>query len=195
VDFGNSGGPVFSKDGKVIGIVTAKLSGFNFNLALPIRNAADFVSSEDRQFSVKVTTTPDGARVFLNGIYHGLSPLTVDLFHRDYVLHVEKDGYVTVEKTVSLAGNAKPEISVQMSPAVDATAVKLSISTTPAGAQVLIDNSDRGVTPLSIDATKGSRIRIKMRLRGYKDFYTEVTLGDANEQGLSYTLEKTGFLW
>jgi S1-C subfamily serine protease len=195
VDFGNSGGPVFDKNGTVVGIVTARLPGFNFNLALPIRDAADFISADDRQFSVKVTTTPDGARVFLNGNYQGVSPLTADLFHRDYVLHVEKDGYVTVEKTVSLTGNAKPEISVALSLAVDTTAVKLSIATTPAGVQVLIDNTDRGVTPLTLDATKGSRIRIKLRLRGYKDFYTEVTLGDANEQGLAYTLEKTGFLW
>jgi V8-like Glu-specific endopeptidase len=195
VDFGNSGGPVFGKDGQVIGIVTAKLYGYNFNLALPIRNAADFIAAEDRQFSVKLITNPDGARIFLNGIYRGVSPLALDLFHRDYALVIEKEGFVTVEKTISLAGDAKPEISVILTPAVDPTIVELTITTTPPGAQVLIDNTDRGVSPIRIEATKGSRLRIKLRLQGYRDFYSEVTLGQDDEQGLAFSLQKAGLFW
>lgn len=195
VDFGNSGGPVFGKDGAVIGIVTAKLYGFNFNLAMPIRNAADFLAGKDRLIAVKVTTKPDGARIFLNGLYRGLSPFTVELFHRDYALLAEKDGWTSVEKTVSFAGDAKPEINIEMLPAANLSAVKLSISTVPPGARAVIDNVERGVTPLIVDSFKGSRLRVKLLLQGYKDFYVELTLGLAGEQQVSYTLDKAGLFW
>ncbi len=195
VDFGNSGGPVFGKDGAVVGIVTSKLYGFNFNLALPIQNAADFLAGKDRQLSVKVESRPDGARVFLNGIYRGLSPLTLELFRRDYALLVEKDGYGSVEKTVTIADGVKPEIYVELPSMAQSSAVRLTIASTPPGAKVTIDNVERGVTPVVVDASRGSRLRIRLVLQGYKELYTEVTLGDAKEQELSYTLDKAGLFW
>jgi hypothetical protein len=195
VDFGNSGGPVFGKDGFVIGIVTAKIYGFNFNLAFPIKNATDFLVGKERQLSVRVTTKPDGARIFLNGIYRGLSPLSVDLFQRDYALLIEKDGYASIEKYVSFGGNAKPEIYVELLQVMNITNVKLTIGSTPPGARVIIDNMERGITPIVVDAAKGSRLRLRLLLQGYRDFYIEVNLADENEQKLSYTLEKSGLFW
>ncbi len=195
VDFGNSGGPVFGKDGSVVGIVTAKIFGFNFNLALPIRNASDFLAGQEKVVKVSVTTEPAGARIFLNGIYRGASPLSIELFPRAYSLLVEKDGWKSVEKTVTFAGGAKPEINVTMEAASDPTAVKLAIKSDPPGARVTIDNVERGTSPVEIDAVKGTRLRIKMFLSGYKDFYVEVTLGADDRQELSYTLQKAGLFW
>jgi hypothetical protein len=195
VDAGNSGGPVFAKDGRVIGIVTAKITGFNFNLALPIRVASDFIAAEDRQLAVRVVTNPAGARVFINGIYRGVSPLEIGLYNRDYALVLEKEGYVTVEKTISPPGEGKSEIKIDMAIAVDPSAAVLTITTTPPGAQLVIDNTDRGTTPVVINATKGSRLRIRLSLRGYKDFYTEVTLGDESSQILTFSLQKAGLFW
>jgi hypothetical protein len=189
VDFGNSGGPVFGKDGKVIGIVTAKIFGFNFNLALPIGNALDFIAVEGRQIKVTLATTPDGARIILNGIYRGLSPLTLDLFRRDYKLLVEKDGFVSIEKTIAVSPNAA-DLKLELAPVVDTTQVKLTIATTPAGARVLINNSDLGKSPVNLTTTKGSLLRIKLLLDGYQDLYAEERLGDKPEQTLEYKFRR-----
>jgi S1-C subfamily serine protease len=189
VDFGNSGGPVFGKDGRVVGIVTAKIYGFNFNLALPSGNIVDFIAGQDRKITVTVTTTPAGARVFLNGIYRGESPLTIDLFRRDYALLVEKDGYRPVEKTVSLKDTAAPDIKVALESVVDKTKTKVTITSTPAGARVLVDNVERGKSPVTIEAVKGSIIRIKLLLPWHRDFTAEAVLSDEETQVLHYTLK------
>ena len=189
VDFGNSGGPVFGKDGRVVGIVTAKLYGFNFNLALPAGNAVDFLAGKKRTISVTITTAPTAARVFLNGIYRGESPLTMELFRREYSLLVEKDGYDSVKKTVSLKEGAAPEINVALDRLVDKTKTKVTITSTPSGARVLVDNVERGKSPVTIDAVKGSILRIKLLLPWHKDFSTEEVLTDKDTQILHYTLQ------
>ncbi len=189
VDFGNSGGPVFGTDGRVVGIVTAKIYGFNFNLALPAGNAVDFIGGEKRKITVALTTVPAGARVFLNGIYRGESPLALELFRRDYKLLVEKDGYRSVEKTVSFKSGAPPEINVDLTPVTDKTKTHVTITSTPSGARVLVDNIDRGASPVTIDADKGSILRIKLLLPRHRDFYAEEVLSDKETHMLHYTLQ------
>jgi hypothetical protein len=190
VDPGNSGGPVFGKDGKVVGIVTAKITGHNFNLALPIKNAIDFRGAGKER--VSIVTRPEGARVFINGIYRGTSPLSVELMRRDSSLFVEKDGYATSESTITFKNGVKTDISIDLSPAVDPQAVVLHLASKPAGARVIIDNVEQGVAPLDVKTRKGSRLHIRLLLRGYKEFYADAVIGDSSEQTLEYTLKKAG---
>jgi serine/threonine protein kinase len=51
---------------------------------------------------------------------------------------------------------------------------KLNITSNPAGAQIYLDGSEVGETPLSIDATKDSH-RIALLLAGYKLYVTDVS--------------------
>ncbi len=190
VDPGNSGGPVFAKDGKVVGIVTAKFFGHNFNLALPIRDAIDFMRAGKEK--VTIASDPEGARVYVNGIYRGLSPLTVEMIRRDAPLILEKDGFAASESRIEFKDGVDPSVSVKLVPAADPSAVALRIATKPAGARIFVDNVEMGTAPLELKAKKGSKLRIKLILRGYKDFYTELVVGASGEQELEYSLKKAG---
>ncbi len=46
------------------------------------------------EIAVQVSSNVDGAEIFVNGEYVGLSPLSMDLKEGNYALRVEKDGYV-----------------------------------------------------------------------------------------------------
>ncbi len=190
VDPGNSGGPVFGKDGKVVGIVTAKFYGHNFNLALPIRDAIDFMRAGKEK--VAITSDPEGARVYVNGIYRGLSPLTVEMIRRDAPLVVEKDGYVSSETRIEFKDGVETSVNVKLAPAADASAIVLKIATKPAGAKVIVDNVEIGVSPVELKAKKGGKLRIKLILRGYKDYYDEVVVDGSGDRTLDYSLKKAG---
>jgi len=43
--------------------------------------------------NVKITSTPKGAKVFINGAYKGDTPLTVPLAFGEYDLKLSKEGY------------------------------------------------------------------------------------------------------
>ncbi|HOX30749.1 MAG TPA: serine protease [Spirochaetales bacterium] len=188
VDPGNSGGPVFDKEGRVVGIVTAKLLGTNFNLAMPIQDAIDFRGAVRE--AVSIATEPAGARVFINGIYRGTSPLEIALPRRDASLLVEKEGYAPAERALSFKDGAKPGLSIELVPAADPDEVRLTIATKPAGARVIIDNVERGLSPLELKARKGGKLRIKLLLKGHKELYVETVLGNSSEQSLEYILKK-----
>jgi len=192
VDPGNSGGPVVGKDGKVVGIVTSKLPGYNFNLALPIRNAIDFLSMVDHPAVFQVVTTPEGARVFINGRFKGTSPLSVSLMAQNSEVSVEQEGFETMKRTVQLVAGKNPDQEFVLSASASTTA-KVQIEVNPVGAQVWINNSALGKAPIAWTADKGARLRIRIEAPGYTTLNTVVTLTNENQQTIHLDLKKGWF--
>ncbi len=55
-----------------------------------------------KKYRLKVGTRPSGAAVYVNGRNKGASPASIPLTHGHYRVHVEKRGYVSRSKSVSL---------------------------------------------------------------------------------------------
>jgi S1-C subfamily serine protease len=78
---GNSGGPIFNSNGKVLGIATATIQGYNFNLAIPVENLRSFLEGRANRIEFKINSNPEGSRVFLDGDYKGETPVTLELIN------------------------------------------------------------------------------------------------------------------
>ena len=76
-----------------------------------------------------------------------------------------------------------------LDPVADKTKTKVTITSTPSGARVLVDNIDRGKSPVTIEAVKGSIIHIKLLLPWHKDFHAEEVLSNKETQMLHYKLK------
>ncbi|HOJ64322.1 MAG TPA: trypsin-like peptidase domain-containing protein, partial [Spirochaetota bacterium] len=100
VDPGNSGGPVFNKDSEVIGIVTAKFLGYNFNLAIPINHTKDFINASLKSRKIKITSEPSGANVYLGSTSAGKTPLNIEIFGVKNHIKISLDGYLDIEKEI-----------------------------------------------------------------------------------------------
>jgi hypothetical protein len=192
VDPGNSGGPVFGKDGTVIGIVTAKIEGANFNLALPIGNVIDFMDLIKNPVSVAISSTPNGSRVFTNGTYRGVTPLDLRLLSRKIEVTVEAEGFTPLKRTISTEDLTSAAKVFELKEVVSTTS-KVHLQTTPPGARIWINNSEIGKTPLDIDLDKGSKLRIRSKLSGYKDLNTEALVTNDKEQTIQLDLVKSGW--
>lgn len=92
---------------------------------------------------IDITSTPFDANIKLNGKDYGTTPTTVrDLLVGSYTLTLEKPGYGTVNKTVSITEGQTTEINETLP-----TGMEVTIASTPSGAQLWVNGASVGTTP------------------------------------------------
>ena len=92
---------------------------------------------------IDITSTPFDANIKLNGKDYGTTPTTVrDLLVGSYTLTLEKPGYGTVNKTVSITEGQTTEINETLP-----TGMEVTIASTPSGAQLWVNGTSVGTTP------------------------------------------------
>ncbi len=98
---GNSGGPVFDKNGAIIGIVTAYLKEANsINFAISITMAADYLDNISFLSKNLVIRLPKNIPVFVNGIMKGKGPqISINVPEGTYEIFAVING-VMVKKSV-----------------------------------------------------------------------------------------------
>lgn len=127
--------------------------------------------------SVSIVSSPAGADVLLDGGYRGRTPITLSgLATGQHTVVLDLPGYVRYADTVEVQNG----VMTYLDPVLTATAAGgfVSVVSTPEGAFVFIDGAYRGVTPLTVAATTGSR-RIELDHPGYADWSStaQVTIG------------------
>lgn len=124
--------------------------------------------------SLKVTTDPDGASVFVNGEERGVTPLDVGaLALGSYQIRIARSGFEDEELQADLTPDSPlATLDVALRPVPKAEPPKpqpayLRIRSEPAGAQVAIDGKDVGTTPLDRARVEpGSRV-VRLVQEGY----------------------------
>ena len=153
--------------------------------------------------SISVTSSPQGANMYLDNAYKGLSPLTIDgVLNGNHVIVLRLDGYQESSRTVSISGNSL-EVNILLNPlptptstatsALQPTATgtilpeqtasipseeygALSITTSPPGAAVYIDGEMKGVTPALIPGLAAGKHSVLLNLTGYTALNTTITI-------------------
>jgi serine protease Do len=131
ITHGNSGGPLLNSRGQVVGVNTlaakkSEYSGLNFAVSSeelsnlvekkfgvslhPIANA----SSEEG--TIKVTSTPEGADVEIDGVFVGSTPSEIPVQVGDRTVRVSKKGFKPYERTVRAIAGAKQTLSPELEP-------------------------------------------------------------------------------
>ena len=146
---------------------------------------ANFVPAPPTVGSIEVGSSPAGASLYLDGHYMGLTPTgdTFDLTSVRPGLHTVQltlDDYQTYTRTVQVNSGGIVTINAGLSPVppgpVKDTTGELVITSTPAGANVFLDNVFRGISPLTLaDVPDGSH-SVMVRMAGYADLTQAVTV-------------------
>jgi hypothetical protein len=95
-----------------------------------------------------MTTNPPGAKLFVDGVERGITPLSVSLRAGAHALEVRGDGPARVMPIAMTAG-AQVSQYIEL-PKVASTAGQLQVRTEPLGARVTIDGIPRGVSPVTV---------------------------------------------
>lgn len=93
--------------------------------------------------TLHLVSVPDGARFYLDNVARGTGPLAItDLKPGEYRVRAEKEGFGTLEKTVTITAGESQREEFRLSNVMG----RLEVRTEPSGATVVFDGHILGVT-------------------------------------------------
>ncbi|MFH0967577.1 MAG: PEGA domain-containing protein, partial [Methanobacteriota archaeon] len=133
--------------------------------------------------SVSVASNPSGASVFLNADYQGLTPSSgyldlPDLTPGVYTIQLKEPQSEDYSASITvIAGQTTPvNAELKAPPIPSAINGTLSVSSSPAGAQVFLENQLVGITPVSISTVVPGQYGLLLKMNGYNDYANRVQI-------------------
>ena len=159
--------------------------------------------------SVSITSDPSGADVYIDNTIRGISPVMLDAVPNGrHAVLLRLDGYRDYSDTVTVTGDT-PRLTAVLVRAADTPVTtiseaattapasgpvtgqptpspgtgSLSVTTSPPGAVVSIDDQVRGISPATIPGLTAGNHSVVLTLDGYQDFRTtlDITAGTPSE--------------
>ena len=128
-----------------------------------------------------VNTDPDGARVFVDDVEHGTSPVTCDdLVYGEHELKVLKDGYEFYTSPIYI-WDPTQQVKLILTPETGGTG-SLTVITDPEGSKVSIDGIERGNGPVTIENLRYGEHSLEVEKAGYETFTSPIYIWDPTQQ-------------
>ncbi len=144
---------------------------------------------------IKATSTPSNAKVYLDGGYRGTTPLLIsNVKVGEHDIKFTKKDYYDRSKPVQVKENQVTYTDARLKP-IPRTG-SLDIDSDPSYAEVYLDGSYRGRTPLTISNLEVGEYQIKISKDDYYDWYSTVQIKQNITTQVFTQLEpKTGSLY
>lgn len=119
------------------------------------------------------TSDPTPARVQIDGVDIGMTPLRdAPVEPGSHTLTISRDRYLDHSETIEIEGRSVAQsFTTELLPAW----ATIDFSTSPAGAEVLVDGESRGSTPLAAEILQGQR-EVTLKLPGHKAWQEELDI-------------------
>ena len=126
--------------------------------------------------TLKIVTDPYNATVHLDGEGKGQTPLTLrNLLIGEYNLDITKEGFNPLSKTVVVKENQETVVEENLS-----NYRKVTLSSTPSGANLEVDGKASGTTPRSLTLDYGKH-EVKLQKAGYQPFTGQCNITPGQE--------------
>lgn len=134
-----------------------------------------------RTGTLSLAVTPPGGEVFVDGVSSGVISQSGIHVLRDIsagyrTVQIRLAGYQDWIERVYVESNLDTKIRVTLTPV---TTGSVQVSSVPAGANVLINGSPVGITPVTIPDLPAGQVEMRLTLPGYQDWtaVTSIILG------------------
>lgn len=142
-----------------------------------------------------ITSIPQGGNAYVGGSYYGTTPLIVsDLSPGYYSVKLEKAGFESWNENFYVEAGETTDVSHTFSTTPTETPTKtpdtgsVAVSSEPAGAQLFIDGTYQGQTPITVSSVKEGVHTVLLRLDGYADWQIKVQVDSGREETVDATL-------
>ena len=140
------------------------------------------------KISFKVTTPEPGAMVYLNEDYLGKTPLETSIFPGKYLLIVEQEGRGIVKRKIDLEKNKDASFNIKN--ILLENKGMLEVTSDPSGADVFLNITHIGQTPLFLDNLPEGTHRIRISKEGYVDRFLGVRITEKKSTKINFKLNK-----
>jgi len=149
--------------------------------------------------SLSITSTPTGALLYVDGVYQGTTPITVNrILIGRHVIKLVKSGYDDWAESLTIVSGQTTSKTAMMNPSTGS----LYVSSNPAAASIYIDGIYKGTTPLTVSNLQVGSHTIKLIKSGYDNWAQTLTITSGQTLSKSATLtstnnivvQKTGFV-
>ncbi len=135
---------------------------------------------------VLITSDPPDCEVSSKGISLGKTPLLItSLEHGAHKLTIASPGYQTKEIEVVIEGR----IPLKQNVSLMSDSGTISISSDPAGSEVLVNGISRGHAPCRIDRIPGGTVTLEIKAVGFESQKREISLAAGEVQSLDIKLK------
>lgn len=118
-------------------------------------------------------SVPNETSVTVDSAYKGKTPLTLEgLAPGTYTVSFSMYGYDKFTTPVKVASGAISEVTATL----QAQTGSLAINTTPAGARIMLDGADAGISPLTVPVLAAGNHTINVTLEGYMPVEQTITI-------------------
>ena len=118
---------------------------------------------DSNQGTLRVTSSPSRARVFIDGTEVGETPYKIEREEGKYVLRVERAGCNPEERNVRIIKHRVSNIHVKLGQKPGG----VSVTSKPAGAELFIDGVKRGVTPCTVEGLEVGEYTLRLTRSGF----------------------------
>jgi len=125
---------------------------------------------------IYVSSSPGGASVTLDGSPKGETPSSGSLKLNNiatgsHTVTLTRPGYQPYSATTSVSPNTVTEVSAILQPATTPSGTGgLTVTSTPPGANVFLDNTFMGISPLTLSSVATGDHVVSLRLDGYQEY-------------------------
>jgi hypothetical protein len=127
---------------------------------------------------LRVETVPPGAEISINGQTEGKSPLVLNNLRvaDEYVVSASLPNFDPRQETITLLPDTTSRILITLA----GVRVDLGVSTSPPGAEVLLDGARAGVSPLTLSDLPVGEHDLVARLRGFMEAESTISLRESS---------------
>jgi hypothetical protein len=141
------------------------------------------VESQVKDGDIVVQSNPSGASVFLDGTYKGTTEMgnPLDLTGvapGSHTIDIKLENYNDYSTVIEVTAGKVSRINAEMVPVSQPTQSGIvQITSSPAGANVFLDNTCTGITPLTLPSVNAGTHTLLVSLPGYENYTTSISLG------------------
>jgi hypothetical protein len=142
-----------------------------------------------RYGSMSVNTSPQGAKIYLDGYYRGTSPFAFDQIEPgSHTIEAVLDGYYRYTTMIGISAGSSADVYLTLQ-AISLAPNSLNITSDPTHAFVYLDKIFVGKTPLALDKVYTGNHDIELIAPGYNSWSTSVYFpGGGSTSSISATM-------
>lgn len=139
----------------------------------PLKTYVDLASKTAR---LDITSDPPGAAVYIDNAPRGATPCEVETgADTNSRVELKLEGFAPFAETITLAAGGKYPVKARLVP----LPAELEVTSTPPGARVFVDETFKGVTPLTITGLARGGHKLKLDMKGYESLERSITISSA----------------